>query len=115
MAEQALEFRLRYGPAVQIALRLVAAFTYEIVELRLGLHPFGDGRHVKCVRQPDDRRDERTAFAVGGQTGGESAIDLQSIDRQLGQAAQRRKARSEIIGRKAAAGSANHPEAVAAA
>jgi hypothetical protein len=24
----------------------------------LGFHPLGDRRHVKCVRQTDDRRDE---------------------------------------------------------
>src|SRR5258708_10605381 len=110
MAQQALELRVRYRPAVQIPLRLVAAYTYEIVELCLGLHTLGDGGHVKCVRQTDDGRDERTAFAVGGKTGRERAIDLQRIDGQLGQAAQRGKPRSEIIDGDAYARSAQHSE-----
>ena len=64
--EEALQFRSRHGSAVQITLRFVAALAYEIVELRLSFHTFGDGRHLKGVCEIDDRRDERTAFGVIG-------------------------------------------------
>ena len=49
------------------------------------------------MRQSDDGRDEHAAFSVAGQTGRKSAIDFQRVDRQLGQAAERGEAGSEII------------------
>jgi hypothetical protein len=40
---------------VQVTLRFIAALAREMLELILGLDPFGDGGHVEGVRKPDDR------------------------------------------------------------
>lgn len=82
---------------MQIALAFVAACAFEIVELSLGFHALGDGGHVECVRQIDDGRDQRAAFAVGGQPGREAAVDLQRIDRQFRQSPQGGKPGPKIV------------------
>src|SRR5438045_7709765 len=64
--EPRFEFAPRERLGVQVALRLVAAFAQEIIELRPILDALGYGRHVECTRERDDRRDQRAGLAVRG-------------------------------------------------
>ena len=80
-------------PAVQIPLRFVAARLLQKLELLLRLDPLGHGRHVECARQTDDGRHQRAAALVLGNAAREIAVDLQCVDRQLREAAQRGIAR----------------------
>src|SRR5256885_809039 len=64
------------------------------------------------MRQTDDRRDQRAAAAIRGQTTGEQAVDLESVNRQLGEAAERGEAGTEVVDCNADACGAQQPERV---
>src|SRR3954447_24100948 len=67
------------------------------LELTLSFHPFRDRGQAKGAREVDDGSDEDLAGTVVEHLRDEAAIDLECVNRQLRQPAQRRVARSEVI------------------
>src|SRR5580700_12240038 len=101
LRQPAFQLGSRYRAAVQVPLRLVATLAHQVVELRAFLDALGDRRQVEGVGETDDRRDERAALAVRRQSLDEGAVDLQGIDRQLGEPTEGGEAGAEIVDRDA--------------
>jgi hypothetical protein len=76
-------------PAVQKALRFIAALTYQMFELGLSLDTLGDRSHAEYACQADHGGNQRTAPGVLRQATREGAVDLQRGDRQLRQTPER--------------------------
>src|SRR5437773_4908742 len=67
----------------EVTLAKSAAELPELLELRLGLDPFGDDLVAQRVRQPDDRGDDLARLFRLPQPGDEDLIDLQDVDREV--------------------------------
>src|SRR5436309_978978 len=65
------------------------------VELAFGLDALGNRVELQRLRQPDDRTRERRLLRVAVDTDDERSIDLQDVDREALEVAQRRVARPE--------------------
>ena len=63
----------------------------------LGFHTLGDDFHPQAVRHADHRDGESGVRRVGGDVAHERAVDLQGVDREPLQIADRRIAGSEIV------------------
>ena len=73
--------------------------TPQEVHLRLRLDALGGHGHAERLRHRDDRRDDRSAAVIGFDFREEAAVDLQVIDREFAQVAQRRVAGAKVIER----------------
>src|SRR3954464_10538087 len=87
----------RHRPGEQEALRHLALESMQLLELRLRLHTFGDGRESEFVRQRQDQPDELTTAAFGIETVDEAAIDLDEVASELAQQRQVRVAGAEVV------------------
>jgi hypothetical protein len=87
----------RHGLAQDETLCLIAAHFPERAELFFGFDALCDNTHAKSVREGDDRRNECFAKAIIWQAVNKGAIDLQRVDRQVGQAAQGGVAGTEVV------------------
>ena len=106
VSHEFLERGLWQRSTVQVALRLIAATLCQVLELVRGFHAFRNGRQTECVGETDQRRHKSARAAIRRQPAGESAIDLQAIDGQLGEPAQGGIAGTEIINRNSHSGRA---------
>ena len=82
------------------ALPLVALPLSQQLAIILGLDSLGDRPQSEIVREPDDRAHHgEVARITIGNRGDEGAVDLQLLDRQRSQIAERRGTRSEVVER----------------
>src|SRR4051812_6386255 len=88
VSQELLERSLWQWSTVKIALRLITAALFQVLELLLSLHAFGDGGQPEGMRKTNQYRHESACASVCRQPVGESAIDLQTIDGQVGEPAQ---------------------------
>src|SRR6266567_798073 len=84
-------FRL-HGPGEQEPLQDVAALLRQEIGLRPRLHAFGHRPKTKALGQPDRRTDDRCIRLAGHQLGGERAVDLERVELEALEIAQRRVA-----------------------
>lgn len=83
------EFRRGDRTAEQVSLREAAAEQLHTVSLRLRFDGFGKRNHPQSVREVGDRPDHRGGVIVVDRVGDERAVDLQQLDREMAQSAQR--------------------------
>ena len=81
------------------ALKFIAAFGGEARELGLGLHAFGGSRYPQAAAQSDHGPNDRNAVFLPRQVADEGLIDLDLVERETAQIAERRIAGAEIIHR----------------
>ena len=86
---------------MQIALHRVAAFLGEEGELLLGLDALGDDRHFEAVAEADHGADDRGRLRIAAEIDDEGAVDLDLVERERLQIAQRGIAAAEIVHRDA--------------
>src|SRR5687768_5906487 len=91
----------RVGAADQIALDLVAAFGTQHFELLGRLHAFGEHRDAEAAAEADDRADDRSRLGVVDHVLNEAAVDLDLVEREHPEIAQRRITGAEIVHRDA--------------
>src|SRR3569623_942117 len=85
--------------AEEVTLHFIAAFRRNIIKLRDSLHALGRSTHAEALSEADDRPDDHLrAFSIR-QIANERLIDLQLVEREAAQIAQRRVAGAEIIQR----------------
>jgi hypothetical protein len=89
----------RRRPAEQISLQVRAILQRKMDCLRIGLHPLGGDGHSERLAKPDDRTDDRHRTLVVWQVLDEAAVDLDLVEREAAQIAQRRISGSEIVHR----------------
>src|SRR6185437_14740539 len=87
--------------ADQVALHGVAAFVGEEGELFQGLDSLGHQRHAEAVAEVDDGGDDRGRLRIAAEIDDEGAVDLDLVERERLQIAQRGIARAEIVHRDA--------------
>src|SRR6185503_20616875 len=75
--------------AEQIALRLVAAFDAQHVELLLGLDALGHGDHAYVGAELRHRADDGEAVFLLAELHDEGAVDLDLVEREAAQIAER--------------------------
>ena len=95
--QKASNFRRRQGAAEMVALKGVAAFFPQKGRLVGGFHSFRHYLHLEAVGQGDDGDHHRPVIVVGGDVVDESPIDLEAVDGEALQIAQRRIAGAEVI------------------
>src|ERR1700737_4569297 len=98
-ADQGCVLADRRRLAEQIALHRVAAFLGEEAELLLGLNALGDNRHFEAVAEIDDGADDRRGLRIAAEIHHEGAVDLDLVERESLQVAERGIARAEIVHR----------------
>src|SRR3979409_1777366 len=81
----------RRGLAEKVALHRVAALIGEESELLLGFHALGDDRHLQAVAEPDPRATDRRRLRIAAEIDDEGAVDLDLVERERLQIAQRGK------------------------
>lgn len=87
--------------ADEIPLNLCAPFSAQQIELLFGLHSFRcDGRIEGCAHS-DDSPNDRRAIRLIAELADEALIDLDLVEREAAQVAERRVAGSEIVHRNA--------------
>ena len=99
LVEEPLDLVGRRRAAEEIALAEAAAHLPEALGLGGMLDPLGHRREPERVAEPQDRVDERFIRAVADELVDERLRDLQRLDRELGETAQRRVARAEVVDR----------------
>src|SRR5579872_3077540 len=87
--------------ADEVALDGVAALLGEEGKLLLGFHALGDDRHFEAVTKTDDRANDRRRLRAAAEIHDEGAVDLDLVERECLQIAQRRVAAAEIVHRNA--------------
>ena len=95
--DQCRHFMRRHGLAEQEALGLVAAFGGYPVELFLGFDALRRDPHVQRMAEFDDGPDHRLGLGSRGHLDHEGAVDLDPVEGELLQVAERRIARAEVI------------------
>ena len=85
------------GSREVVALRELASDTAERVALELGLDPFGDDDKVERGGQRDDRGCEGPVGGARVDRGDEAPVDLEDVDGELMEIAERRVAGAEVI------------------
>ena len=88
-------FSLR--PRQQIALAVVAAEILQQRKLGLGFDAFGDHFLFEALGERDDRLQDLGIFAAFADAVNERAVDLERVERQAVQIAERRIARAKIV------------------
>ena len=91
------------GKPDQRALQIVAAPFREELRRLFVLHPFRDGLEAEPLGEIDQRRHEGAVVLGAHQILHKGAVDLQDVDAELAQIAERREARAEIVDRDPAA------------
>src|SRR6188508_794339 len=86
----------RAGLREEVTLRRVAIELDQALQHVFGLNALADHRHSEVVREVDHAAHQRVVLAVG-EADDERAIDLDLVDRQAPQVAQRRIALAEIV------------------
>src|SRR5690606_1067737 len=99
LVQEARELRRRHRSADQKALRAVAFQIHEALELLARLDAFCDDVELQAVRQLDDASHDAGGSRIPCHAMDERAIDLELIERQTTQVAQRRISRAEIVDR----------------
>jgi len=89
------------GAAEQEALAFVAALAAQAAQFGLGLDAFGGDRHAEAAAERDDRADDRLRIVIGIEVAHERLVDLDLVERERAQIAQRRVAGAEIVHRDA--------------
>src|SRR5206468_3866379 len=92
-----LELRCGNGEAEVKALHFPAAVLLQEVELRLGLHSLCNDAKVEALRQLDHRADDGRVFESIGQILDKVPVDLQTVNRETLQVAQRRMPHAEVV------------------
>src|ERR1700728_1688266 len=87
----------RHRLAIEIALHFIATQQSELAQLFLALNALGHDVELQRVRQIDDGRDQCYSTRPGNYVVHERAVDLERVHRQLGQVAERRKSRAEVV------------------
>ena len=90
-------FRSPAWPAEQIALRLHAALGAQDLELLLGLDAFGGGDHAEARAEAHHGADDGDAIVLLAQFADEGAVDLDLVEGEAAQIAERRIAGAEIV------------------
>src|SRR5580704_10872131 len=97
LAQHGGDFLERLRPAEQIALHLDAAFGAQDLELLLGLDALGGGDHAETRAEPRHRADDGDAIVFLAELADEGAVDLDLVEREAAQIAERRIAGAEIV------------------
>src|SRR3954464_6130606 len=87
----------RRGLAEQIALHRVAAFLRQETELLDGLDALGDDRHFEAMAKIDDGAHDRRRLRIPAEIDDEGAVDLDLVERERLQIAQRGVPTAEIV------------------
>ncbi|KAG1244133.1 hypothetical protein G6F65_021980 [Rhizopus arrhizus] len=90
---------VRHRPPQQIALEVRAPFFGQAVQLRRGLHPFGGGGNVQAAPDAVDGADDGKCFLAGFDVLRERLVDLDLVEFERAQIAQRGIAGAEIVQR----------------
>src|SRR3954447_19238321 len=99
-AEERGDLLRRDGPGEVEALPELAAEALQGHELVVVFDPFGDGRERQAFAEADDRAHElRLAGGALAEAHDERAVDLQHVDRELVEVAERGVARPEVVER----------------
>jgi len=85
------------GPTEVVALRFVAALGPEECELVARFHAFGAHVQAQAVRHPDDGPDDRCVVRLDEDLAHERLVDLEAVEREAPQIAERRVARAEVV------------------
>src|SRR3984893_3543914 len=97
LAQHGGDFLERLRPAEQIAPHLDAAFGAQDLELLLGLDALGRGDPPETRAEPRHRADDRDAIVFLAELADEGAVDLDLVEREAAQIAERRIAGAEIV------------------
>ena len=89
----------RHRLADEVTLHGVASLFSEETELLLGFHAFGDDRHFKTVTEANDRAHDRRRLRIASKIHDKGAVDLDLVERERLQIAQRGVAAAEIVHR----------------
>src|SRR6185369_4800410 len=81
----------------EVALAELAAKRAQRSQLVDSLDPFRDDLQSECLGELDDRPDEHRAFAVCPEAVDERSIDLEDVDGEAIEIAQRRVASAEVV------------------
>src|SRR5262249_22788077 len=83
------------------ALRLVATIGAQDAQLLLGFDAFGAGDDPEAVAETEDRANDGSRIAIAFEIADERSIDLDLVEREAAQAAERRISGAEIVHRDA--------------
>src|SRR3954447_5741975 len=86
----------------RVALCIVDPDMLEFLEDRLVFHPFSDRLEPHDVTDAIDCFDHRLIDNIGRQSSDEAAVDLQIVDRQALEIAERRQSGAEVVQRETA-------------
>src|ERR1700688_4992313 len=89
LAQHGWDFLDRLRPAEQIALHLDAAFGAQNLELLLGLDALGRGGNAQTRAEPRHGADDGDAIVFLAELADERAVDLDLVEREAAQIAQR--------------------------
>src|ERR1044071_6710053 len=89
------------GPGDAVALRVVDAELAHAPQHGIGLDPLGHGGNAHRAAHAADRRDHRPVDRVAGDVAHEFAVDLEEVDRQVLEVAERAHPRAEVVQREA--------------
>ncbi len=81
----------------EVALHAVAAVALQIVELALGLRPFGHHAQLEVMGHGDDRGGDHGIVRVGGDVLNEGAVNLHGIDGEALQVAEAGETGAKIV------------------
>ena len=95
--EQGFELGHRQGPGIEETLGVAAAPFLEKILLRLGLHSLGNDPEIHAPGQGNNRGGNRGVVGIVGDIADKHPVDLELIDRQAPQAAERGIAGAEIV------------------
>src|SRR6185437_14118974 len=98
-AQQLLPVLPRHRLGQQVALAVLAAHLGDQLALLAGLDALGDDRYAQRVGDRDDALGEGESPLRGGDAFDEGLVDLQYVDRQFPQVAERRVAGAEVVDR----------------
>ena len=90
-------FRRRQGLAEQIPLHLIATPGPQKVELRMCLHPLGNDDQAQAMRHDNDGLHDGRIVRIMGKIRHKGLVNLQIVEREVLEIAERRQAPSEII------------------
>src|SRR5882724_9646928 len=95
--EELLEARRLDRPAEVVALRVRAVHLAQQIELLLGLHSLGHHFHVQAAGEREDGVDDLQGVVGRADALDEAAVDLQRVDGELVQVAERAVSGAEVV------------------
>jgi len=99
--EQVVDRGLRLGPSEVVALPAVHAEGAEGGSLFKGFDPFGGDQQPEIVGEDDDGADDRQVRAGPADAGNKGSVDLDRVDGDVAQVAERGVAGAEVVDRQA--------------